>query len=253
MDSNGSKVDTEPGFTSSTMSLGVHSQSSRSLFYSKGRKKVIMGLIFACVTLLLICIALTVYLVVVASRDHEKDIAGKADRKNGKMQKQCASDACLAVASALKRNMNESVDPCKDFFHYSCDGWIKYNPIPPSLNWFSTFGKLAKLNSEKVLLLLLQNDELPKEHAVWKTRNYFKSCMAEEEIEKTALNEVKSLITGLGSWPLSDASWNESTWNPIKLLAEFQRDFSSGSPMFVLGLNVNPFNSSKHILQVLHY
>ena len=77
--------------------------------------------------------------------------------------------------------------------------------------------------------------------------------MAEEEIEKTALNEVKSLITGLGSWPLSDASWNESTWNPIKLLAEFQRDFSSGSPMFVLGLNVNPFNSSKHILQVLHY
>ncbi|PFX29586.1 Endothelin-converting enzyme 1 [Stylophora pistillata] len=218
MDSHRSKIDAEPGFTTSTMSLGVHSQSSGSIFYSKRRKKVTMGLIFTSVALLLVCIALAVCLVVVSSRDQEKDM-GNADGKNGHKQMQCTSDACLAVASAVKKSINESVDPCEDFFHYSCDGWIKHNPIPPSLNWFSTFGKLAKLNSEKMLLLLLQNDDLPREHAVSKTRNYFKSCMAEEEIEKTSLNELKNLITRFGSWPL--------------------------------GLSVNPFNSSKRVLQIM--
>jgi len=28
-------------------------------------------------------------------------------------------------------SMDRSVDPCADFFTYSCGGWIKNNPIPP--------------------------------------------------------------------------------------------------------------------------
>ncbi len=28
-------------------------------------------------------------------------------------------------------SMDRSVDPCVDFFAYSCGGWIKKNPIPP--------------------------------------------------------------------------------------------------------------------------
>jgi endothelin-converting enzyme/putative endopeptidase len=27
--------------------------------------------------------------------------------------------------------MDRNVDPCVDFYTYSCGGWIKKNPIPP--------------------------------------------------------------------------------------------------------------------------
>ncbi len=38
--------------------------------------------------------------------------------------------------------MDRSVDPCVDFYAYSCGGWQKKNPIPPDQTSWSVYGKL---------------------------------------------------------------------------------------------------------------
>lgn len=250
MDSYRSRGDTELGFAGSTQTLGVRSSTSTASFPKDGRK-LRSGLIFLCVVLLLVCITLAVYLIVVTVKKDEGETDGKTC-KDTKTEEQsyCSLSTCLEVAGAVKQDMNETVDPCEDFFQYSCGNWIKNNPIPTSVNWVSTFGKLSDENNKKMLLLLLEDDELPSGHAVQKTKDYFKSCMAEDEIEKTAMHELKRLITRYGSWPLGNATWNESTWKLPEILMKFQRDFSSMSPLFVPRIEPNPFDSSRYILQV---
>ena len=39
-------------------------------------------------------------------------------------------------------SMDRSIDPCVDFYHYSCAGWQKKNPIPSDQTSWSVYGKL---------------------------------------------------------------------------------------------------------------
>src|SRR6202142_3508446 len=43
-------------------------------------------------------------------------------------------------------SMDRSVDPCVDFFKYSCGGWIKSNPIPPDQSSWDTYSKMQDEN-----------------------------------------------------------------------------------------------------------
>jgi endothelin-converting enzyme/putative endopeptidase len=46
--------------------------------------------------------------------------------------------------------MDRSVDPCVDFFQYSCGGWIKNNPIPPDQSSWDTYSKMQDENRERL-------------------------------------------------------------------------------------------------------
>jgi len=238
-------MNSELGYASSTQTLGVKSLGSTAALAKNGRR-VRSGLIFICVLLLLVCTALASYLIVTAVKQDEST----CKKTKTTQQNHCGLSSCLEVAGAIKQNLNESVDPCEDFFQYSCGTWIKDNPIPSFQNRFSTFSQLLDKNNKKLLLLLLEDDDSPSDDAVKKAKDYFKSCMAEDQNDNSAAPELKRLITRYGSWPLGNTSWKESTWSLPEVLMEFQRDFSFISPLFEPEIDANPFNSSQHILKV---
>ena len=97
--------------------------------------------------------------------------------------------------------MDKTVDPCVDFYTYSCGGWIKKNPIPPDQSSWSTYGKLQDENLAQLRAIL---EEAAKANAgkstvtypseptpgspgapvTQKIGDYYASCMDEPAIEK---------------------------------------------------------------------
>src|ERR1017187_7352558 len=42
--------------------------------------------------------------------------------------------------------VDKTVDPCENFYRYSCNGWFKRNPLPADQAAYGRFTELAELN-----------------------------------------------------------------------------------------------------------
>lgn len=58
----------------------------------------------------------------------------------------CLESQCIYAASEILHSIDTSINPCDDFYAFSCNQWIKNNPIPDGKSMWGTFGKLEQRN-----------------------------------------------------------------------------------------------------------
>lgn len=81
--------------------------------------------------------------------------------------------------------MDTSVDPCVDFYRYSCGGWQKKNPIPADQTSWSVYGKLYEDNLQYLRGLLEQASTAKERDPVTqKIGDFYASCMNETLVEQ---------------------------------------------------------------------
>src|SRR5215472_6682704 len=80
--------------------------------------------------------------------------------------------------------MDKTVDPCEDFYQYSCGNWRKSNPIPSDQSRWGRFNELADYNRQflhNILEKASAND--PKRTPVMqKIGDMYESCMDEKTV-----------------------------------------------------------------------
>ena len=47
----------------------------------------------------------------------------------------CWTPACIDLSGTIRQALDENIDPCEDFYNFSCGGFEKRNVVPPGMTY----------------------------------------------------------------------------------------------------------------------
>ena len=100
-------------------------------------------------------------------------------------------------------NIDPSVKPCEDFFHYASGNWLKNNPIPAAESRWGSFNELADHNNATLRAIL--NDaarnaaKAPKGSNMQKVGDFYASAMDSAAIETAGLKYLQPHLSRIAA------------------------------------------------------
>ena len=124
-----------------------------------------------------------------------------AFRSGGRGGSVCSTPSCVMLAATVLSNMNTTVDPCEDFYNYSCGGWVARNRIPSGHGTWGVFQELNQQNQIYIEKLITGpvDDSIP---AIKLSKQLYSSCMDINELDELGATPMLDLLNRTGGWDL---------------------------------------------------
>jgi len=140
--------------------------------------------------------------------------------------------------------MDKSVDPCVDFYAYSCAGWKKANPIPPDRTSWGRYGQLYEDNLTLLRSILERAAAAAKDRDAvdQKIGDFYGSCVDETAVNRGGFTPIKPQLDSIATI--------KSKADLATVVAHLQFEDLGGEILFAPGSLQDPDNSDQQIAAI---
>nr|XP_034349315.1 membrane metallo-endopeptidase-like 1 isoform X3 [Arvicanthis niloticus] len=163
----------------------------------------------------------------------------------------CTTPGCVIAAARILQNMDQSRNPCENFYQYACGGWLRHHVIPETNSRYSVFDILRD-ELEVILKGVLEDSSVQHRPAVEKAKTLYRSCMNQSVIEKRDSEPLLNVLNIVGGWPVAMDKWNETVgpkWELERQLAVLNSQFNKRVLIDLFIWNDDQ-NSSQHVIYI---
>ncbi|XP_058489394.1 endothelin-converting enzyme-like 1 isoform X1 [Solea solea] len=177
---------------------------------------------------------------------------------------QCRQDcqrkrSLLRTARMVQANIDPTIQPCQDFYSFACGGWLRRHGIPEDKLSYGIITAIGEHNEEKLQHLLIEPiRRRGPDSAERKVKEFYKSCINIQEIDKLGSDPMTEVIDSCGGWDLVGAPSGAAGWEQEgapqrpdfnELLYRTQGVYST-PVFFSLTVNVDDKNSSRNAIRI---
>ncbi|RWS19361.1 neprilysin-like protein, partial [Leptotrombidium deliense] len=144
---------------------------------------------------------------------------------------------CRNLAKSIENSVNQSVNPCDNFYRFACDKWRAEHSIADDRSSVSIFSIVQDSMKRQIIKIL--NATFGKGKAIEKLRSVYDECMNTERIMERNSQPLTNVINELNGWPvLMNDSWKEENFEWFKMLASVRTNGFSYDVL--LSISVSP-------------
>ncbi|XP_055344535.1 neprilysin-like [Paramacrobiotus metropolitanus] len=129
----------------------------------------------------------------------------------------CTSESCKQTAKKYLSRIDSKINPCEDFFQYSCGKWIA--SLPAEIETIDEYDILTE-EMNKVKQGLLSSEKPATFASETKARTIYQQCVNQESDGADSKPLLDVMMETIAGWPLLTSTWDASTFNLLDAMVK---------------------------------
>lgn len=163
----------------------------------------------------------------------------------------CVTHGCIKAAGAVLDSIDESVDPCDNFYEFACGTYLKNTFIPDEKVTIDLFS-VVRDKVQDQLRVIINEEEQPNESKPFLlAKRLNKACLNKTIIEQRGIKPLADMLESYGGWPVVKGDlWSEDSFNWLEMIKKFRQTGLDTSIIFSFTVTTNLKNSTSRVLDV---
>lgn len=149
--------------------------------------------------------------------------------------------------------MDQSVEPCDDFYQFACGKFLKTTSIPDDKSSVTSFTVISDILQGQ-LRTMIEDPIKPNEPKPFTLlKKLYKVCMNKTAIETDGLKTMKTILKDLGGWPVLDGDdWNAASFDWRQSVYKFRKTGYSVDYFLDFSVGIDLKNSTNRLIDVIY-